>query len=115
MMRSTTTSGTKVRRGWQLLLLCVLSVGIRPALSAGADALSQAENDLFDALSKSDLEAASAALEAGASINALSPRGSQTPLMQAVLHGRTNIVAWCLENGADTTIPERDGYTPMHG
>ena len=25
------------------------------------------------------------------------------------------MVKWCLENGADSTIGERDGYTPMHG
>ena len=25
------------------------------------------------------------------------------------------MVEWCLDNGADTTIPERDVYTPMHG
>lgn len=25
------------------------------------------------------------------------------------------MVTWCLENGADVTIGERDGYTPMHG
>ena len=25
------------------------------------------------------------------------------------------MVRWCLENGADTTIAEKDGYTPMHG
>ena len=35
--------------------------------------------------------------------------------MQSVLHGRTKCVKWCLENGADVTIGERDGYTPMHG
>ncbi len=35
--------------------------------------------------------------------------------MQSVLHGRTKMVEWCLNNGADVTIPERMGYTPMHG
>jgi len=60
-----------------------------------------------------DIEAAASALKAGASIDAISPRGNQTPLMQSVLHGRTTMVKFCLENGADATIAERDGYTPV--
>lgn len=93
-----------------LLLLCLFAVGL-----SRADDLSDADQALFSALSDEDTDAASAALKDGASINAISPRGQQTPLMQSVLHGRTKMVKWCLENGADHTIPERDGYTPMHG
>ncbi|KAL3786893.1 hypothetical protein ACHAW5_006972 [Stephanodiscus triporus] len=83
--------------------------------SESSSELSAVDEDLFAALRKDDVVAASAALAAGASINAISPRGQQTPLMQSVLHGRVEMVRWCLDNGADTTIPERDGYTPMHG
>ena len=101
---------------WQhaiFLLICILSTShFQLVLSDdGADA----DADLFTALGDEDTEAASAALKAGASINAISPRGQQTPLMQSVLHGRTKMVQFCLENGADVTIGERDGYTPMHG
>mmetsp|Transcript_27325 Transcript_27325/g.58710 ORF Transcript_27325/g.58710 Transcript_27325/m.58710 type:complete len:199 (-) Transcript_27325:199-795(-) len=77
--------------------------------------VSEADTDLFNALKENDTDAASAALKAGANINAISPRGQQTPLMQSVLHGKTEMVQFCLENGADVTIGERDGYTPMHG
>ncbi len=35
--------------------------------------------------------------------------------MAAVLQGYTDIVAALLHAGADTSIPEKDGYTPMHG
>ena len=95
-----------------VFLFCLLSLGhVSFVLSESTDA----DNDLFDALAAQDVDAADAALKAGANINVLSPKGQQTPLMQSVLHGRTKMVKWCLENGADVTIPERDGYTPMHG
>merc|ERR1712110_825036 len=43
-------------------------------------------------------------------------RGSgQTPLMMSVLGGHPEIVEYLLEAGADPTIPEKDGYTPMPG
>lgn len=77
--------------------------------------LSSIDTSLFEALRSDDVIAASAALKDGANINAISPQGGQTPLMQSVLHGRGKMVRWCLENGADTTIAEKDGYTPMHG
>ena len=41
--------------------------------------------------------------------------GGQTPLMMSVLMGRTKAVKLRLASGADTTIPEQDGYTTMHG
>ncbi len=77
--------------------------------------LSDLDKSLFDATKAEDTDAATAALKEGANINALSPRGSQTPLMQSVLNGKTEMVQFFLENGADATIGERNGYTPMHG
>ena len=41
--------------------------------------------------------------------------GGQTPLMHGVLQGMTQSVKYLLKRGADTSIPEKDGYTPMHG
>jgi ankyrin repeat protein len=41
--------------------------------------------------------------------------GGQTCLMSATLVGAIDIVRWCLEKGADVTVGEKDGYTPMHG
>mmetsp|Transcript_3526 Transcript_3526/g.7789 ORF Transcript_3526/g.7789 Transcript_3526/m.7789 type:complete len:204 (+) Transcript_3526:103-714(+) len=111
---------TKVSR-WQhaiLLIVCFLSTAHLPTLvlsESNDDEVNEADNALFNALKEEDIEAADAALKAGASINAISPRGMQTPLMQSVLHGRTKMVEWCLKNDADATIGERDGYTPMHG
>jgi ankyrin repeat protein len=39
--------------------------------------------------------------------------GGQTPLMNAVLSGKTSAVEALLKAGADVTISEKDGYTPM--
>jgi ankyrin repeat protein len=39
----------------------------------------------------------------------------RTALMSAALAGSTRVVEALLELGADSTIPEKDGYTPMHG
>ena len=50
----------------------------------------------------------------GEDINQRGP-GGQTPLMNAVLSGQTEVVKALLELGADHKIPEKDGYTPMHG
>ena len=75
------------------LFLCLISAHLCVA------ELSEADEALFNALGEEDVDAASAALEAGANINAISPRGQQTPLMQSVLHGRTKMVKWALENG----------------
>ena len=50
----------------------------------------------------------------GQDINQRGP-GGQTPLMNAVLSGQTEVVKALLELGADHKIPEKDGYTPMHG
>lgn len=41
--------------------------------------------------------------------------GGQTPLMNAVLSGQLSAVSALLEAGADVTIGEKDGYTPMVG
>ena len=49
-----------------------------------------------------------------ADINTRGP-GGQTPLMNAVLSGKLNAVKVLLSLGADTSIGEKDGYTPMHG
>lgn len=110
-------SNTKKMRPWRratLPLICLIVAVARMPLVVNGE-LSAADEDLFAALREEDIPAAAAALAAGANINAISPRGQQTPLMQSVLHGRPGSVSWCLNHGADTTIAEKDGYTPMHG
>merc|ERR1719231_88848 len=54
------------------------------------------------------------ALDAGAGLNVQGP-GGQSPLMHAVLGGKTKAVKFLLKRGADAAVAEKDGYTPMHG
>lgn len=72
-----------------------------------------AAKDIFDAVASSDLTAIEKILADGNDqLNKKGP-GGQTPLMNAVLSGKTSAVAALLKYGADVTIPEQDGYTPM--
>lgn len=100
---------------WHLVSLLLFALSKNEFVAAEEAEMSDIDKSLFDASAAEDIDAATAALKGGANINALSPRGSQTPLMQSVLHGRTKMVQFFLENGADFTIGERNGYTPMHG
>ncbi|KAI9029456.1 ankyrin repeat-containing domain protein [Hyaloraphidium curvatum] len=51
----------------------------------------------------------------GADIDAREPGTGQTLLMAAVLAGAAESVKFLLLRGADPAVPEKDGYTPMHG
>merc|ERR1712130_157357 len=55
-----------------------------------------------------------AALKKGADINFQHPETKQTPLLTCVFKGKKKCVQYLLKKGADTTIPEQDGYTVMH-
>ena len=71
--------------------------------------------ELFAAVAADDATLLEKALERNPdAINTKGP-GGQTPLMHAVLTGKLNAVKVLLGHGADTTIGEKDGYTPMHG
>lgn len=54
------------------------------------------------------------AIANGEDIDKIGP-GGQTPLMYSTLQGRANSVKFLLNNGADTGIGEKDGYTVFHG
>ena len=105
-----------------LLLLLLLFVAADPA---AADDGSQALLDqrLFQAAQRGDFEAADAALEEGADIDALIPVGPPdnrdaskvTALMQAALDGRVGAIEYLLEQGADADQADGFGFTPMHG
>jgi len=71
--------------------------------------------ELSEAVSTEDTRAIDTVLKRGANINSQSAKGEQTALMQAVLHGKDRSVAHLLKKGADASIPEKQGYTPMHG
>jgi len=72
------------------------------------------EVDIFDAVRQDSDTQIQSAIDEGVDINSIGP-GGQTPLMHAVLSGKTNAVKKLLKLGADTTIGEKDGYVPIHG
>lgn len=73
------------------------------------------QEDLWAAVKMDDKAKILAALENGADINANDRPNGQSALMQAVLEGKETAVETLLAMGADTTIGEKNGYTPMHG
>ena len=89
------------------LLFLVLAAGV----SADANA------DIHAAINEGNFDAFKSALSAGADLNARAAQaGMQTPLMHAVLGGQDQMVEHLLGiDGVDVTVPEQDGYTPMHG
>ena len=73
-----------------------------------------AQGSLHDAVGADDVGSIKDLLSSGANINEIGP-GGQTPLMFAVLSGKKRAAKLLLARGADTSIGEKDGYTPMHG
>ena len=54
-------------------------------------------------------------IAAGQDINEQMLGSLQSPLMASCLGGHLEVAKALLELGADVTVPEMDGYTPMHG
>jgi len=77
-------------------------------------AVASASADLHQLVAQDSAAGIAAALDGGAPINAIG-QGGQTPLMAAVLMGKEAAVETLLARGADTSIGEKDGYTPCHG
>ena len=93
------------------LSLLVRAAGLLQLALVAVDA----NGDLFAAIGAQDVSAMKAALSSGADVNAIGP-GGQTPLMNSVLTGCLPCVELLLgQEGVDAAIPEKDGYTPMHG
>ena len=86
-------------------------------LHVSAQQGSTAEGFLAACLSSDPEEVESAVqdLKHGADINARDGRTGQTCLMASTLRGNIDMVMTMLENGADATVAEKDGYTPPHG
>lgn len=67
---------------------------------------------LMHAVHKDQLGSARTLIEAGADINALSPRG-ETALMMAAGYGDTEMVALLLDRGADPYLEDQRGATAL--
>ncbi|CAL1530521.1 unnamed protein product [Lymnaea stagnalis] len=53
-------------------------------------------------------------VSAGANVNARSERSLQTPLMSAVATNKLDTILKLIQLGADTTLPDISGHTPLH-
>eukprot|EP00462_Mataza_sp_D1_P020207 CAMPEP_0175138470 /NCGR_PEP_ID=MMETSP0087-20121206/10369_1 /TAXON_ID=136419 /ORGANISM="Unknown Unknown, Strain D1" /LENGTH=194 /DNA_ID=CAMNT_0016421381 /DNA_START=18 /DNA_END=602 /DNA_ORIENTATION=+ len=62
-----------------------------------------------------DVEKVKELLAKGADLNGKHPDSGQTPVMAATLGGRLEILKYLMSQGADPSIGEMMGYTPMHG
>mmetsp|Transcript_37175 Transcript_37175/g.54470 ORF Transcript_37175/g.54470 Transcript_37175/m.54470 type:complete len:205 (+) Transcript_37175:37-651(+) len=76
----------------------------------------QSFSEFEDAIRRDDVEALDILLMTDpVDLNLVNARTGQSLLMFSVLSGKENSVRYLLEKGADTTIAEKDGYTPVHG
>jgi ankyrin repeat protein len=71
------------------------------------------KDEIFVAVRNDDPEGIQKALDDGADIDQIGT-GGQTPLINAVLSGKINVVPKLLEAGADTSLTEKDGYNVLH-
>ena len=72
-------------------------------------------SDIFEFIQNDDVENLKDLLSKHPLIIDRPGPGGQTPLMAAVLMGSTKCTDFLLKQGADHTIGEKDGYTPVHG
>lgn len=77
-----------------------------------------AENDLaldtWHAARVGDIEGLKKGLARGIDVNAYEPKGGGTLLMEAVIHGRSQIAKLLIEKGADLNLKNRQGVTALH-
>ena len=67
------------------------------------------QEKLFEAVLNNDVDKVSDLLEGEIDINTMNEEG-RTPLMQAVASGFDRIVELLLQNGADVTLADAEGY-----
>jgi ankyrin repeat protein len=95
--------------------LCVMSLIMLWISVAVIVCLCQAAqpSDLFSLVAREDVEGIEALVASKPALLNKAGSGGQTPLMSAVLSGKAKAVEVLLKSGADVTIGEQDGYTPM--
>eukprot|EP00193_Tetraselmis_chui_P000971 CAMPEP_0177763638 /NCGR_PEP_ID=MMETSP0491_2-20121128/6975_1 /TAXON_ID=63592 /ORGANISM="Tetraselmis chuii, Strain PLY429" /LENGTH=211 /DNA_ID=CAMNT_0019279753 /DNA_START=182 /DNA_END=817 /DNA_ORIENTATION=+ len=84
-------------------------------LSTATVLTSAASSTGFEAARIGDIEGMEAAMRDGLDIDAREEKSEQTMLMAASLAGQAKSVKWLLSKGADWTVGELGGFTPMHG
>jgi ankyrin repeat protein len=103
------------------LLVCYLCLLGASLMCSSARAASPKDDSpdshLLESAFSGNLEGVQAALAEGADINTRDDKSGQTALMGSVLRGHVEVVRYFLDkdSGADTSIGEKDGFTPPHG
>jgi ankyrin repeat protein len=94
-----------------LLLFCTCSILLFSGCATNRFARGP-DADLYGAILNDNLEAAKAALDAGARVNQRNDRG-ETPLTYAALMGSPKTIKFLLDNGADVNIRNSKGWTAL--
>ena len=82
--------------------------------NTGAEATSEAEDDVWQAAKRGDIAALERFAAEGASLDAPEPDSNTTPLAWAALHGHVAAAKWLLDNGAEVNTLNGDGSTALH-
>ena len=82
---------------------------------AAAEGPAGVKEDIFAAVRRDDAAAIERLVGADKSVLDETGPGGQSPTMHGVLQGKSKAVATLIKLGADLTVGEKDGYTPMHG
>ncbi len=72
------------------------------------------KREIHAAAERDELETFTTLIEKNPTLLNVIGAEKRTPLMTAVLAGSSRVVEYLLIHGADTSIPEKDGYTPIH-
>ena len=100
------------------LLAIALAAVLTPAVHGSAQSPAPspaAATTIHDAATRGDLEAVKAAIAADpAVVDAEKPPNKKTALHYAAQNGRTEVVAFLLDKGADVNRPNIAGETPLH-
>lgn len=78
-----------------------------------AATLVSSKSDIFQLVAREEISEIEELLDRQPQLLNKQGPGGQTPLMNAVLSGKTNVVKLLLSRNADVSIGEQDGYTPM--
>ena len=81
---------------------------------AGVETTVEAEDDIWQAAKRGDVDAMERFMEEGESLDEPEPDSSTTPLAWTALHGHVAAAKWLLDNGADVTALNADGSTALH-
>jgi ankyrin repeat protein len=87
-----------------LILLAILIFLFMPVLA----------EDIFEPIKKGDLGQVKAILEKNPDLLNVRGEYDRTPLLQAAFSNQTDVFRFLLEKGADFSLPDKEGFCPLH-